>query len=54
MTEGQFDGMLINVVQANQGIEGFFNEIFGFLRRKTDFYTDPSTLIISSQRRRYH
>ena len=43
MAEGKFDGILMQVIQQNQGVEGFFNEIFGFLRRKTDFFKDKST-----------
>ena len=29
----------MSVVQHNQGIDGFFDSVFGFLRRKTDLYT---------------
>ena len=35
----KFDAELMSVVQHNQGIDGFFDSIFGFLRRKTDLYT---------------
>lgn len=28
------------MVQSQSGYEGFFDVVFGFLQRKTDFYTD--------------
>ena len=28
-------------MQSNKGYEGFFDIIFGFLSRKTDFYQNP-------------
>ena len=42
-SEGMFDGMLMQVVQQSKGIEGFFDQIFGFLRRRTDFFSNQST-----------
>jgi len=36
--EGRFDGVLLGIVQQSGGIDGFFNAVFGFLRRKTDFF----------------
>jgi len=30
------DGILLGMVQQMRGIDGFFEAIFGFLRRKTD------------------
>ena len=41
-TDGMFDGILMQVVQQSQGIEGFFDNVFGFLRRKTDFFSNQS------------
>jgi hypothetical protein len=35
----RFDGLFMNVVQQSQGIENFFMNLFGFMRRKTDFFT---------------
>ena len=35
-----FDGILMNIVQKSEGIEGFYDSIFSFMRRKTDFYTN--------------
>lgn len=34
-----FDGVLMNMVQKAEGIEGFYDAIFGFMRRKTDFFS---------------
>jgi hypothetical protein len=36
----RFDGVLLSIVQQAGGIDGFFENVFGFLRRKTDFFTD--------------
>jgi len=30
----------MSAVQQSQGIDNFFNNLFGFFRRKTDLYTD--------------
>lgn len=38
--DDRFDGVLINIVQQAGGIDGFFEAVFGVLRRKTDFFTD--------------
>lgn len=38
--EEKFDGILYTMVSSSGGYEGFFDQIFGFLRRKTDFFTD--------------
>jgi len=35
-----FDGTLMGIVQRTGGIDGFFDAMFGFLRRKTDFYAN--------------
>lgn len=35
----RFDSLLINVAQSANGIENFLDVIFGFLLRKTDFFT---------------
>ena len=32
--------MFMSAVQQSQGIDNFFNNLFGFFRRKTDLYTD--------------
>lgn len=36
----QFDGILAQIVQSQAGYEGFFDVIFGFLQRKTDYFSD--------------
>lgn len=36
----KYDGILLTIVQQAGGIDGFFDSVFGFLRRKTDFFTD--------------
>lgn len=41
MSNELFDGVLMNIVQKAEGIEGFYNAIFSFMRRKTDFYSSP-------------
>lgn len=38
--DDKYDGILMTIVQQNQGIDGFFDAVFGFLRRKTDFFTN--------------
>ena len=39
--ESKYDGFLYQLVQESQGYEGFFDAVFGFLRRKTDFFSVP-------------
>lgn len=45
-SDGMFDGLLMQVVQSSQGIEGFFDQVFGFLRRKTDFFSNQSNTFL--------
>lgn len=40
MSDSKYDGILYNIVQSTGGYDGFFDEIFGFLSRKTDFFSD--------------
>jgi hypothetical protein len=42
MAEERFDGLFMNAVQQAQGIENFFDSLFGFMRRKTDLYTQET------------
>ena len=35
----KFDNFMLNVVDQNGGIDGFFDAVFGFLGRSTDFFT---------------
>ena len=39
MGDERFDGLFMNAVQQSQGIDNFFDNLFGFMRRKTDFFT---------------
>jgi len=49
MAEERLDGLFMNAVQQSQGIENFFENIFGFMRRKTDFFTmkDQANVIVN-------
>lgn len=41
MTEdNKFDGILMSIIQQQGNIDGFFNSVFGFLRRNTDFFAN--------------
>jgi hypothetical protein len=42
MAEERFDGMFMTVAQQSQGIEPLLDHLFGFLRRKTDFFAGAS------------
>eukprot|EP00743_Colponemidia_sp_Colp-15_P000899 GILK01000992.1.p1 GENE.GILK01000992.1~~GILK01000992.1.p1 ORF type:complete len:317 (+),score=83.41 GILK01000992.1:53-1003(+) len=44
----RFDGVFLNVAQSAQGIEPLFDAFFGFLARKTDFYTGAGSDIAES------
>ncbi|KAG7371918.1 HSP20-like chaperone [Nitzschia inconspicua] len=37
----RFDGLYMNVAQTTHGIEPLLDTVFGFLRRKTDFFAGP-------------
>ena len=43
MAEDRFDGLFMNAVQQAQGIENFFENLFSFMRRKTDLFTQEAT-----------
>ena len=38
MEDNRFDGLFMNAVQQSHGIDQFFDNLFGFFRRKTDFF----------------
>lgn len=41
MTEdNRFDGILMSIIQQKGNIDGFFDSVFGFLRRNTDFFAN--------------
>ena len=35
--DNKFDGILMTMIQQKGTIDGFFDGVFGFLRRNTDF-----------------
>lgn len=46
--EDRFDGMFLAIAQQAQGIEPLLDNLFSFLRRKTDFYSGASNEQIES------
>lgn len=38
--EKKFDGLLMTILQQEKQINGFFDRVFGFLRRSTDFFAN--------------
>ena len=36
----EYDGLLMTVIQKAGGIDNYFDAVFGFLFRKTDFFTN--------------
>ena len=38
----EFDGLLMTVIQKARGIDNYFDAVFGFLFRKTDFFTNAT------------
>jgi len=46
MEEEKFDGLLMTLTQQAQGIDGLFKNFFGFLRRKTDYFSNQGTVEI--------
>jgi hypothetical protein len=38
----RLDGLFMNAVQQSQGIDNFFTNLFGFFKRRTDFYADET------------
>lgn len=55
MGDERFDGLFMNAVQQSQGIDNFFDNLFGFMRRKTDFFTleDKSKTMVLSHLERH-
>ena len=50
MSDEKLDGLFMTAIQQSQGIDNFFNNLFSFMRRKTDFFTlaDKSKTIVDS------
>lgn len=48
MSEDRFDGMFMSIAQQSQGIEPLLDNLFGFLRRKTDFFVGADKQKIES------
>ena len=40
--EDAFDGVFMNAVERCQGINNFFERMFGFFKRKTDLFDDEA------------
>lgn len=38
--DNKFDGVLMSIIQQKGNIDGFFDSVFGFLRRNTDFFAN--------------
>lgn len=41
--QDKFDGLFMTAVQQSQGIDKFFDNLFSFMRRKTDFFTSDQS-----------
>ena len=41
----KFDGLFMTAVQQAQGIENFFDALFGFFGRKTDLFEKEDTAV---------
>lgn len=41
----RFDGVFMSIVQQSQGIDNFFDNLFGFMGRKTDFFTQETNAL---------
>ena len=43
MEDQRFDGLFMSAIQQAQGINNFYDAMFSFMRRKTDFYSQDSS-----------
>lgn len=41
----KFDGLFMGAVQSAQGIDNFYDALFSFMRRKTDFFSNESASV---------
>ena len=39
----RFDGLFMSAIQQSGGIENFYNHLFSFMRRKTDFFSQDES-----------
>jgi len=57
--EGRFDGLFLNVAQQAGSIDNILDSFFGFLLRKTDFFTGaddekkPEEMVMKSFRKNF-
>ena len=45
----KFDGLFMGAVQNARGIDNFFDALFSFMRRKTDFFSNESASVAKVQ-----
>jgi len=38
--DNKYDGILMTIIQQKGNIDAFFDTVFGFLRRNTDFFAN--------------
>jgi hypothetical protein len=43
MADERFDGLFMSAIQQAQGIENFYDSMFSFMRRKTDFFSSEES-----------
>ena len=43
MADERFDGLFMSAIQQAQGIENFYDAMFSFMRRKTDFFSNETS-----------
>ena len=43
MADERFDGLFMSAIQQAQGIENFYDAMFSFMRRKTDFFSNQTS-----------
>lgn len=43
MADERFDGLFMSAIQQAQGIENFYDSMFSFMRRKTDFFSNEQS-----------
>jgi len=45
MEDEKLDGLMMTLINQAHGIDGLFHAFFGFLRRKTDYFSNPGIYI---------